>query len=211
MLALAEMWPQGEDETEPSPQLQPLPSQAAGKDPGPREGSGGSADPPPERASGDRPGDRPGDRSGNRSGEGAGESGERPGRKTPADQQGSRRGRKSRGPAGARPEHVESEQYAAVRRTRIGDAPEQFIWRGRLYLVRSVIEHDPGRVERWQVAAAAGAFMPTGVFSLEFDWTSGTWAVYRLPDEEWERLLGRDDTSRSEGEPGGREPGETER
>ena len=48
MLALAEMWPQGEDETEPSSQSQPpLPPQAA--KPGQRgEGNGGSAGDRPE-------------------------------------------------------------------------------------------------------------------------------------------------------------------
>lgn len=116
-------------------------------------------------------------------------------------------------PAGRTRDYVESEQAAAVRRTRIGDAPEQFIWRGRLYLVRAVLEHEPGRVERWQVAAAAGAFMPTGVFSLEFDWKAGTWAVYRLPDEVWEQTLGRHAPGPSEGTRGSGEEdsGEAER
>ena len=97
---------------------------------------------------------------------------------------------------------------AEVRRR--DDAPEQFLWRGRLYLVRSVLASwvesgrwwrsgpgrgpgpgpglgpglgpDDGERELWRVEAAAGRASGTGVYDLCFDWSGGGWTVTRVLD-----------------------------
>jgi hypothetical protein len=66
---------------------------------------------------------------------------------------------------------------AAVR-TGAEDAPEQFLWQGRLHRVLTVLEHREGsRVEEWRVRAAAGQRASVEVFDLSFDWSAGCWRV----------------------------------
>ncbi|HEY0486171.1 MAG TPA: hypothetical protein VGD72_07975 [Mycobacteriales bacterium] len=66
----------------------------------------------------------------------------------------------------------------AVRRGETGDAPAQFLWEGRLHLVRTVLGHTThGRVEEWRVRAAAGRDATPRVFVLRFDWSDGSWSV----------------------------------
>lgn len=79
---------------------------------------------------------------------------------------------------------------ADVRRS--DDRPAQFLWRGRLYLVRTVLDHwkevgrwwRAGGVDRefWRVEAGSGRAAGTGVFDLCFDWASGGWTVARSHD-----------------------------
>lgn len=84
------------------------------------------------------------------------------------------------------------------------DAPEQLLWRGRLYLVRTVLARwveaggwwhsaasaaqgastaltDPDR-EYWRVEAAPGRAAGVVVLDLCFDWDTGTWTVARSLD-----------------------------
>lgn len=73
--------------------------------------------------------------------------------------------------------------------------PEQFVWRGRLYVVRDVLAHwreaggwwrrpdagvDDGDRECWRVEA--GSARATGVYDLCFDAVRGDWAVLRVHD-----------------------------
>ncbi len=80
------------------------------------------------------------------------------------------------------------------------DEPEQFVWRCRLYRVRSVLGHwvesggwwrtgaatdgalDDREREFWRVEAAVGRLGDTGVFDLCFDWSPGRWSVVRVQD-----------------------------
>ena len=108
------------------------------------------------------------------------------------------------GPSGGLTELVE------VRRR--DDVPEQFIWRGRLYLVQEVLARwtesgrwwrtdagavaggsagsaagiDDGEREWWRVEAGSGRLAVlsagTGVYDLCFDWASGTWSLARVLD-----------------------------
>lgn len=99
------------------------------------------------------------------------------------------------GPSGGLAELVE------VRRR--DDVPEQFLWRGRLYLVQEVLAHwtesgswwrtEPGAAglddrecEWWRVEAGSGRLAVlsagTGVYDLCFDWASGTWSLARVLD-----------------------------
>lgn len=86
------------------------------------------------------------------------------------------------------------------------EAPDQFLWRGRLWQVREVVSHwvetgswwradaDAvaaadllGEREVWRVAAARGRVAAIaadpendpgfGVFDLSFDWASGDWRL----------------------------------
>ena len=80
------------------------------------------------------------------------------------------------------------------------DEPAEFLWRGRLYVVRDVLAHwvetgvwwrpaatpdaapvtqtfDPGERELWRVEASAGRSRGSGVFDLCFDWTAGVWTL----------------------------------
>jgi hypothetical protein len=85
----------------------------------------------------------------------------------------------------------------------VGDAPQQFLWRGRLWQVRSIVAHwvetgawwlrrpeeRPGGSELmrerevWRVTAARGRAVATsddpgfGVFDLAFDPSAGRWAL----------------------------------
>jgi hypothetical protein len=79
--------------------------------------------------------------------------------------------------------------------------PTQFLWRGRLYLVRDVHAHwveaggwwripansaagasNDGEREFWRVEAGAGRHLGTGVFDLCFDWAAGSWLLARALD-----------------------------
>jgi hypothetical protein len=84
------------------------------------------------------------------------------------------------------------------------DVPEQFLWRGRLYVVRAVLARwveaggwwrtqgaggastasaltDPER-EYWRVEATAGRASGVAVLDLCFDWAAGGWTVARSLD-----------------------------
>lgn len=87
------------------------------------------------------------------------------------------------------------------------DAPEQLLWRGRLYVVRTVLARwveaggwwrtaalntaagastatalaDADR-EYWRVEATPGLAAGVVVLDLCFDWDSGTWTVARSMD-----------------------------
>jgi hypothetical protein len=88
---------------------------------------------------------------------------------------------------------------------RTDGAPERFLWRGRLYLVRAVLEHwmeagswwqrmavpvglvgtapDSGdEREYWRVEAAAERRAASGIYDLCFDWLSGDWTVAHAHD-----------------------------
>jgi hypothetical protein len=91
------------------------------------------------------------------------------------------------------------------------DAPAEFLWRGRLYVVREVLTHwvesgawwrgttapvslpsDPDTIsgpdaiddelEVWRVEASAGQMYGTGVFDLGFGWTRGSWTLLQALD-----------------------------
>ena len=72
------------------------------------------------------------------------------------------------------------------------DAPEQFVWRGRLWVVRQIIAHwvrtgawwEQGETtdllaerEIWRVEAGRGTTTSPGVFDLAFDWGDGRWRL----------------------------------
>jgi hypothetical protein len=91
------------------------------------------------------------------------------------------------------------------------DAPEQFLWRGRLYLVQAVLARwtesggwwrspgageslDDGEREWWRVEAGSGRLAAlsdiqaagTGVYDLCFDWShpsaDSAWSLARVLD-----------------------------
>lgn len=83
-----------------------------------------------------------------------------------------------------------------------GEGPDQFLWRGRLWKVRSVLAHwvetrawwedkDPARDpvaerELWRVEAGRGRDLTgldvSGVFDLSFDWADGCWQLVGCAD-----------------------------
>ncbi len=89
-----------------------------------------------------------------------------------------------------------------VRRDDRGALPEQFLWRGRLYLVREVLAHWveigtwwrdrlpdglPARIDEagcqvWRVEAGAGRGAAVGVFDLTFDEATSAWTLARALD-----------------------------
>jgi hypothetical protein len=90
-----------------------------------------------------------------------------------------------------------------VRRGRVDgdDAPEQFLWRGRLYVVRAVLarwteaggwwrraedEIDDRERDWWRVEADSGRLAALsagpGVYDLCFDWSGGAWSLGRVMD-----------------------------
>lgn len=75
--------------------------------------------------------------------------------------------------------------------------PTRFVWRGRLYTVRSILEHwavnrewwqesDPvpaqPEYEYWRVEASAGRGFPIGTYELRCDVAAGTWTLRRVVD-----------------------------
>lgn len=88
------------------------------------------------------------------------------------------------------------------------EAPAQFLWRDRLFLVRAVLAHwvetgpwwrsaaalavhgvdgalgvlDDGEREVWRVEAGAGRWSSSGVFDLVTDVADGTWVLRRAHD-----------------------------
>ena len=92
----------------------------------------------------------------------------------------------------------------AVEVRRRDDVPEQFLWRGRLYVVRAVLARwteaggwwraDPAQAaslddrERdwWRVEADSGRHEALsagrGVYDLCFDWSQGAWRLARVMD-----------------------------
>ena len=77
--------------------------------------------------------------------------------------------------------------------------PVRFVWRGRLYAVRSVMEHwvvnrewwrETGQTEQtaepelrfWRVEASAGQGVPSGVYELRQDVAASTWTLRRVLD-----------------------------
>ena len=84
------------------------------------------------------------------------------------------------------------------------DAPVQFLWRGRVYVVRDVLAHwvesrpwwlsagpagpagPVGAVaderEVWRVEAGAGRLHGPGVYDLRCDWFNGRWTLQRVLD-----------------------------
>jgi hypothetical protein len=82
-----------------------------------------------------------------------------------------------------------------------GDDPDQFLWRDRLYVVRSVLSRwtesggwwrgaadviDDGARDWWRVEADSGRHAAmsagTGVYDLCFDWSRGAWLLARVMD-----------------------------
>lgn len=81
--------------------------------------------------------------------------------------------------------------------TRQDGRPARFVWRGRLYTVRSVAEHwvvnrewwrEQGEtaaqpeLEFWRVEASTGQGMPTGTYELRRDAAAETWTLRRIAD-----------------------------
>jgi hypothetical protein len=81
------------------------------------------------------------------------------------------------------------------------DAPEQFLWRGRLYVVRTVLARwteaggwwrnaevvvDDRERDWWRVEADSGRLAALsagrGVYDLCFDWSRGAWSLARVLD-----------------------------
>ena len=87
------------------------------------------------------------------------------------------------------------------------EAPAEFLWRGRFYVVRDVLSHwvetgswwtapaesagtpealsaagDVGEREIWRVEASAGRTRGCGVYDLCFDWSAGAWTLARALD-----------------------------
>ena len=99
----------------------------------------------------------------------------------------------------------------AVEVARRDDEPAQFLWRGRLYVVREVLSRwtesggwwrnaavrsvaagdgadpsttgiDDGEQDWFRVEAGAGRTAGTGVYDLCFDWSTGGWSLARVLD-----------------------------
>jgi hypothetical protein len=84
------------------------------------------------------------------------------------------------------------------------EEPAEFLWRGRLYVIRGVLAHWvetgawwrsaatdgsaalvlDGGAERevWRVEASAGRVHGSGVYDLSFDWAAGGWVLLRAMD-----------------------------
>jgi hypothetical protein len=77
--------------------------------------------------------------------------------------------------------------------------PAEFLWRGRFYAVREVLEHwvetaawwqagsaDSSALaaerEVWRVEASPGRVLGAGVYDLCFDWAAGGWTLLRTQD-----------------------------
>ena len=74
--------------------------------------------------------------------------------------------------------------------------PARFVWRGRLYTVRSTVEHwvvnrewwrerdvpAQPELEFWRVEASAGQGTSAGVYELRRDAAAGAWTLSRVAD-----------------------------
>lgn len=75
--------------------------------------------------------------------------------------------------------------------------PTRFVWRGRLYTVRSILDHwavnrewwretDPApaqpEFEYWRVEASAGRGLPVGTYELRRDVAADAWTLRRVVD-----------------------------
>jgi hypothetical protein len=75
--------------------------------------------------------------------------------------------------------------------------PVRFVWRERLYTVRSVLEHwvinrdwwrepgpEPSRPEQefWRVEASLGQGVPSGVYELRHEVAADSWTLRRVLD-----------------------------
>jgi hypothetical protein len=89
-----------------------------------------------------------------------------------------------------------------VRRGDDGSRPSQFVWRGRLYVVRGVLAHWvevgawwrarlpdglPARVDEhgrevWRVEALGGRAGTPGVYDLAYDEAAASWTLARSHD-----------------------------
>jgi Family of unknown function (DUF6504) len=89
-----------------------------------------------------------------------------------------------------------------VRRDSSDARPAQFLWRGRLYVVRGVLAHWvevgawwrsrlpdglPSRIDEaghevWRVEAGAGRASPAGVYDLRYDEAAASWTLARALD-----------------------------
>jgi Family of unknown function (DUF6504) len=71
-----------------------------------------------------------------------------------------------------------------------GGRPARFVWRGRLYAVLQVLEHEvaerPAGREVWRVVASPGENVPPVVYELQHDWRTGRWLLSRRahPDRD---------------------------
>ena len=81
--------------------------------------------------------------------------------------------------------------------TREDGRPVRFVWRGRLYTVRGVLEHwvinrdwwrypsqEPSQPEQesWRVEASPGQGVPAGVYELRHEIAPDTWSLRRIQD-----------------------------
>jgi hypothetical protein len=90
------------------------------------------------------------------------------------------------------------------------EEPAEFLWRGRLYVIRGVLAHwvetgawwqagvadrpavdadrpavdalDGSEREVWRVEASPGRAFGAGVYELSFDWSAGSWVLLRAVD-----------------------------
>jgi hypothetical protein len=72
-------------------------------------------------------------------------------------------------------------QYDDPVEVRRGEAedPDQFLWRGRLWKVRTVVAHWVETGPWWQGTQDGAA---TDLFDLSFDWTDGRWQLVGCQD-----------------------------
>jgi len=98
------------------------------------------------------------------------------------------------GSRAASEEHFMSRVYGEPVNVQARDdgRPARFVWRGRLYTVRAILEHwvinrewwqdpeaEPGRpeLEFWRVEAAPGQGMAAGVYELRRDIATDAWTL----------------------------------
>jgi hypothetical protein len=104
------------------------------------------------------------------------------------------------GPAGEEAMAMSRRFDDPVQVRRADEAPSEFLWRGRLYVVRGVLAHwvetgawwqkaapaagvlDDEEREVWRVEASRGRAFASGVYDLCFEWSAGTWTLQRAQD-----------------------------
>lgn len=82
-------------------------------------------------------------------------------------------------------------------RTRDDGRPTRFVWRGRLYTVRSIVEYwvinrewwrdqevplARPEMEFWRVEASTGPGRPAGTYELRRDVAAGGWSLHGVED-----------------------------